>query len=211
MRKKLIFLTCVLMGLNAQAGLLFVYSRLATKDLDQMNKIVREKIKESRKEKADKTVPLKEALQAVFSRPNEDFMIEKVLTPLKAELEEQQAWQKTVNALVKEAKGALKNTKAFRPDAQVTYIVFLENIVGEFRPRANEDFEKSVLEDIKKADIQVSKEAQSERKLRMMRDSISPSKLAEAVLESAPPKAAEKPATEATTTTLPTSETPVKD
>lgn len=167
------------------AGLLYEYSRLATKDLDKMNKIVQDKIKESRKEKDDKSIPLKEALQAVFSRPNEDFMIEKIVTPLKTALEEQQAWEKSVNALVKEAIGALKNPKAFKPAAQVTYIVFLENIIGEFRPRAYQEFEKSVLEQIKNADIEVSSDAKSERQLHMMRSAESPSKLAEAALAAA--------------------------
>ena len=181
-----ILLISFVLSLQAQAGLLFVYSRLATKDLDQMNKIVQDKIKESRKEKADKSIPLKEALQAVFSRPNDDFMIEKIIGPLKSELEENNAWEHTINTLVKEATGALKNPKAFHADAQVTYIVFLENLVAEFRPKANENFERGVLMTIKKANIQVTKEAQAERQLRMMKQSQSPSELAEAVLTPPP-------------------------
>jgi hypothetical protein len=171
----------------SNAGLLYVYSRLATKDLDQVNKIVQDKIQESRKSSGDKTIPLKEALQAVFSRPNEDFMIEKVMPTLKAELEEHNGWERTIKALVKEALGALGNPKAFHPNAQVTYIVFLENLISEFRPKAYEPFEKSILEQIKDADIEVTKEAKNERRLRMMKDTTSPSKLAEFILAN-PPK-----------------------
>jgi hypothetical protein len=51
--------------LNAQAGLLFNYSQLATKDLDEMNQLVNDKISESKKAYSGKNVPLKEALQAI--------------------------------------------------------------------------------------------------------------------------------------------------
>jgi len=172
----------LLLTLTAQAGLLFSYNRLALKDLDQMNHLVLEKIKEAKGAGGNKTVPLKEALQAVFSRPNEDFLIEKVLPPLKNELEELGGWEHSVKALVKEALGALGNPKAFKPEAQVTYEVFLENLVSELKPKVSETFERSVIAQIRDAKIVLTKEAVSERKLRMMKDSISPSDLAQTVL-----------------------------
>jgi len=165
------------------AGLLFTYNRLALKDLDQMNKLIKEKIKDSKSSGGDKTIPLKEALQAVFSRPNEDFLIEKILPPLKSQLEEHNAWERTLRALVKEALGALKNPKAFKPEAQVTYCVFLENLIAELRPKVAEDFEKAVLTQIQDAEIELTKEAVSERSLRMMKENISPSQMAKSVLD----------------------------
>lgn len=173
----------ILLISQAQAGLLFNYSQLALKDLDQMNKLVRSKIQESKKAGGDKNIPLKEALQAVFSRSNEDFIIDKLVPQLKVELEEHEGWEHAVQALVKEAIGALKNPKAFKPVVQVTYQVFLENIISEMKPRAGEKFENQILTQIRDAKAEVTKEAANERRLRVMKDSKSVSELAGAVLK----------------------------
>lgn len=186
--KKLIIITILTICSITQAGLLFPYNRLATKDLDQMNKLIKEKVKESKQSRGDKSIPLKEALQAVYSRPNEDFMIEKVVSSVKNELDELDSWEKTVRALTKEAIGALKNPKAFKVTAQVTYAIFLENIVAEFKPKLNEDFEKEILTQIRDAQIQITKEALNERRLKMMKELRSPSELATTALQ--PPQQA---------------------
>lgn len=167
----------------AQAGLLFNYSQLALKDLDQMNKMVQGKIKESRKAGGNRSIPLKEALQAVFSRSNEDFMIEKLLPQLKTELEELNAWESSIQALTKEAIGALKNPRPFAPVVQVTYLVFLENLIAELKPRLSEKFENKIITQIRDAKITVTKEASNERRLRVMKGSTSPSLIAESVLK----------------------------
>jgi len=167
----------------AQAGLLFNYSQLALKDMDQMTKLVQSKITEGRKSGGDKTIPLKEGLQSVFSRPNSDFMIEKILGPLKTELEEETAWESSIEALVREARGALKNSRAFKPVVQVTYLIFLENLLSEMKPRVAEPFENRIITEIRDAKIEVTKEALHERKLRMMKETISPSAIAANILK----------------------------
>lgn len=171
--------------LEAQAGLLFNYSQLALKDLDQMNQLVLDKVKEAKKSSSGKVVPLKEALQAVYSRPNDDDMIEKVVAPLRTNLDEQEAWEKTLSQLTDEAINALKNPKAFKPVVQVTYIVFLENLLAEIKPYLKNDagFERKLVERVQKAGIEVTKEANNERRLRTMKSSVSPSEIAEKVLE----------------------------
>lgn len=168
---------------TANAGLLFNYSQLALKDLDQMAKLIQTKIAESRKAGGDKVIPIKEALQAVYTRPNEDFMIEKVITPLKNELEEHDAWESTIEALVKEAAGALNNPKAFKPVVQASYLIFLENLLAEMRPKAADTFENKVITQIRDYKIKLSKEAENERRLRMMKGSSSPSEVAAQILK----------------------------
>lgn len=177
-----LFFTGFAIFTEAKAGLLYPYHRLAVKNLDQMNKIVQDKIKESKKSKGDRTVPLKEALQAVLSRPNDDFMVEKVIPPIRNELEELSAWESSVRALVKESSGALKNPKAFKPEALTSYAIFLENLIAEFKPKAGEEFEKSVLEQIRDANIVLPDKVKNERNLRMMKVQSSPSEIAKAVL-----------------------------
>ncbi|XGC81505.1 hypothetical protein ACES2L_03280 [Bdellovibrio bacteriovorus] len=178
---------------QAQAGLLFNYSQLTVKDLDQMNKLVEDKIKESRKEAGvGKVVPLKEALQSVYARPNDDEMIEKTVAPLRAKLDELGAWEKTVSQLTDEAINALKNPKAFKPVVQVTYVVFLENLMAEIKPYiSSQGFERKTIERIRDAKIELTREAVNERKLRMMKSTVSPSEVAAKILT----QANEKPAT----------------
>lgn len=168
---------------QAQAGLLFNYSQLALRDLDQMNKMVNDKVKEAKKSSSGKAVPLKEALQAVYSRPNDDDMIEKIVAPLRSNLDELGAWEKTISQLTDEAINALKNPRAFKPVVQVTYVIFLENLLAEIKPLLQkEGFERKIAERIRDAKIEVSKEAVNERRVRTMKTTSSPSELAEKIL-----------------------------
>lgn len=176
--KKITFVSIMLIQVFACAGLLYPYNRLATKDLDQMSKLVKEKIKEAKSAGGNRTIPLKEALQAIFSRPNDDSMIEKLLPSVKNELEEHAAYEKTFHLLVKEAAGALNNPKAFKAEALVTYIVFLENTLSEMKPKMAEPFEKGIFVQIRDAKIQYTKELLNERKHRMLKDLPSVSELA---------------------------------
>lgn len=190
----LVFVFC----LNAHAGLLFNYSQLATKDLDQMNKLVNDKVKESRKSPGGKAIPLREALQAVYSRPNEDDMIDKVVAPLRTNLDELDAWEKTISQLTDEAIGALKHPKTFKPVVQVTYAIFLENLLAEIKPLVKDNgFERKIAERIRDAKLEISKQAQDERALRMMKSLISPSEIANQILTQPAPAQAKTTETSA--------------
>lgn len=185
MKKSNFFLTVFtfVFCLHAEAGLLFNYSQLALKDLDQMSKLVSDKVRESKKSSSGKAVPLKEALQAVYARPNEDEMIEKIVAPLRSNLDELGSWEKTISQLTDEAINALKNPRAFKPVVQVTYVIFLENLLAEIKPyMKGEGFERKIVERVRDAKIEVSKEALNERKLRTMKSTSSPSELAEKIL-----------------------------
>ncbi|QLY24798.1 hypothetical protein [Bdellovibrio sp. KM01] len=179
--------------LHAQAGLIANYATLATKDLDQMNELVNEKIQESEQLHDEKYVPLKEALQAVFSRPDgTDDMIDKVVGPLRTKLDELDQWENALTILVDEAVDALKHPKGVKPVIQNTYAVFLENFVAESKPYAKSNgFERKLLEKIRDAKIEMTREAKNERSLRGMKVGDSPSDLAKRVLEQNP---VEKPA-----------------
>lgn len=174
----------LLFTLNANAGLLHTYDKLMVMDLDQMSKLVQDKIKESKKADA-KVVPLKEALQAVYSRPDSDRMIEKVASPLRFELDELGEYRRVMKELIDEALNALKHTRNFRPSVQVTYIVFLENFMGENKNAATKEdgFERGLIKKIKKAKIKVTKEATNERNVKGLKEKKSPSDTAEEVLE----------------------------
>ncbi len=173
----------------AKAGLLLNFRELAIYDLDKMNGIVKAKIKESKKQKdRGGVVPLKEALQAILSRPDYDNMIEKVLPPIRQLLEERDEWAPTVEELADEALNALKRanekSKNFAPVVQVTYVIFLENLIGEFKPQAvGPGFERRIIEKIKEAKIELSSEAKSFRYQKVMETKVSPSERADQVLK----------------------------
>ena len=174
------------------AGLLFNYSQLLLKDLDQMNEMVLEKVEESKKSDSGKNVPLKEALQSVYARPNDDQMIDKVVAPLRTQLDELDEWEKTLSQLTDEAINALKNPKAFKPVVQVTYMIFLQNLLSEIKPYLKTNgFERKLAERVRNAKIEVTKEAANERSLRTMKKSTSPSELAGKSLNEVPVKAPE--------------------
>lgn len=181
--KKFILLiaTSLLWASASSAGLMFTYNQLILKDLDQMNEMAQKKIKEFKKDGSVEI--LKEAVQAVYSRPNDDAMVEKVITPLRNELDENDQWESAMDQLVTEAIGALKNPKAFKPVVQNTYAIFLENVISDFKPFAEkEGHERKIIKQIRDAKIELSKEAINERKLRTMSVHKSPSDLAESVM-----------------------------
>jgi hypothetical protein len=164
--------------------LLFTYHQLTLKNLDQMSSLVKNKIKESKAAYSGKTVPLKEALQAVYSRPNTDDMINKITDQLRTKLEEEDAYEKVFEELIQEAINALKHTKNFKKEIQVTYAIFLENTIGELKPDLKSDnFEMKMIKKIADSQIELSKDARKERQLRLMSEGTSPSDLAKTVLQ----------------------------
>ena len=147
-----------------------------------MNKLVQDKIKEARKGQ-EKTPPLREAMQAVYSRPNEDFMIEKIVGPLRTELDEIESWEPVMRSLVDEAVNALKDPKGLKAEAQVTYAIMLENMMAELQPDAGNAFEKGIFTEIRDAHIDLTREANKERELRIMKKVKSPSDIAADILK----------------------------
>lgn len=160
------------------------YAQLALRELDQMTELVNARIKESQMAQEDKFTPLKAGLLEVYGRPNEDGMIDKIVSPLRNEIEEVDTWERAVTEVTNDAVMVLKNPQDHKPAVQVTYAVFLENIIGEMKPRVKHGgFEKTLMESIRDANIELSKAMRDERKLRMMRDTSSPSQQARQILE----------------------------
>lgn len=164
-----------------------MYNELALWDLDQMSAAVKKKIAASRKSTSDKVSPLKDGLRLVFSRPDDDGMVEKILGNLRSELEENEAWDSSMRDVADESINALKNPGEKKPAEQVTNIVVLQNIVGELKPYAHgEGFEKPLLEKIRDARISITKAAKNERLVRTGKETKSPSDLAEEILNAGP-------------------------
>jgi hypothetical protein len=181
----LTFMFVVICGYeSSQAGLLFTYNQLALKDLDEVNDLITQKTKESRKSSSGQSVPLKEALQAVISRPNEDGLLSKVLPTLRNELDRLDMYEKVMLELVNEAIFALKNPKNFSRQAQVTYALFLNNLILEVKNSALDDGpEKTWIEKIAKSKVVVSKDALKEIKSKLMKEVPSPANTAQNAID----------------------------
>lgn len=177
---------------HSNAGLLYTYNQLTVMELDQLNQLVQDKIKESKKSDA-KMVPLKEAIQALYARPDQDRMFEKVAGPLRNELIELGQYERAITQLTEEALNALTNTRNFKPQVQVTYLVFLENLMADLKPalKPENKFEKGLVEKIKKAKIKITKPAQNDLVTRGFSEKKSPSEVAEILLSEIKDKEAE--------------------
>ncbi len=195
------------LGLNilsekALADLQFDYKQLILKDLEQMGEYVERQLKIYETDGTSIT-PLSDSVQYLFSRPDDDGVIGKLLPTVQQNLEERNEWNKVLVYLTNECLEVLKNDEKHSASKQITALIILENIISETKPEVRRgDFAKDLLKKIEDADIDISKKAKNERKLRAMKAFVSPSKLAERVREEmeeliAKEKAAEKAKEEA--------------
>lgn len=160
-----------------------VYHQLAMKDLDEVTAHVKERIKASRAENADRNEILKATLFTVFARPDEDGMIDKVVGPLRSEIDEHASWEQFVRDLVNDSVRILLDPQGKKGAEQVTHAIFLQNIVATLKPAARRGgWEQQVLRKIAQADIRLTKASRDERKLRLMKDTQSPSAMAQQAL-----------------------------
>lgn len=188
-RMKTVLCTILLWGASAVAKPL-TYHQLALKDLDQMAALVKGKIKDAHKngESVD-SAPLKEALRDVYSRPDEsDNMIEKVVGPLRSEIDEADGWDSVLKELVEESVSVLQAPQGVKADEQVTHVIFLQNVIGTLKPKAkNGGVARELLEKIRDAKLEMTKAIRDERKLRLMKETASPSDVAAQILKATAP------------------------
>lgn len=183
MKKYFVILTTLLMCSFASAAL--NYAQLALMDLDQMNAMVKEKIATFKRDNS--TQSLMEGVQAVYSRPdNGDGMVEKVIPPLRAELDENDQWEPVMDTLVQEAIDAHRSPKNSDPVRLNTYAIFLENVIADFKPFAEKPgHERKTIQKIADAKIELTKAQKDERWKRGVSSRVSPSEMAKKVIESA--------------------------
>lgn len=161
------------------------YKSLATLDLDQMNDLIQSKLNEYNKQ--NNLQVLREAAMLVFSRPDEDGMVEKIIAEVRNPLDEEGQWNSTIEALVYQSVETVKNAEA-SPTDQVTAGVILENIISEFKPLYIKQFktggfETQIINYIAVSKAQYTKSALKERSLYLMRNNLSPNQIAQKILD----------------------------
>jgi hypothetical protein len=163
------------------------YKSLATLDLDQMNDLVQVKLNEYAKQ--NNLQALRQAAMIILARPDDDGMVEKVLSNVRNPLEEEGQWQETIEALVRQAVEIMKNNEAKQTD-QVTSGIILENIIAEFKPLYHKQykkggFETDIINFVANSNVEYSKSASKERSLYLMRNNLNPSQIAQKIVNNA--------------------------
>lgn len=171
----------------ASAGMLQINMsarKLKTIDLDQMNDRIMQYISAYRQ--TQDSANLYKALTLSFCRPDEDSVREKVLSLLKAPIDENSEWQIFITRLAMQAINTL-NESSVTADAQMTAGVVLENILEEMLPdyrlqKSTGGFESNIIYSIAVTKMNYSEKAMQERKLALMKVMQTPNLIARQIL-----------------------------
>lgn len=161
------------------------YKTLKILDLDDMSDLLYEKANDYKRNNSIQA--LREGTMIAFARPNEEVILDKILNIVRNPLEDADEWESTVEQMVGQAVNTIKDSGASATD-QVTASVVLVNVLSEFKPQfvkqyQSGGFETTVVERIAASNLQFSKQAEQEKKLNQMKSGLTPSQLAQKLVE----------------------------
>lgn len=161
------------------------YKSLKILDLDQMTDLLYEKANDYKK--TNRVQALREGVMLAFARPNEEVILDKIISVVRSPLEDIGEWESTVEQMVGQSVQVIKADSSSGTD-QVTASVVLENVLSEFKPLFQKQyqsggFETSVIERIAASGLHFSKQAEQEKKLNQMKSGLTPSELAQKLIE----------------------------
>lgn len=171
----------------------FKYSELLTKDYEEMSKAVQLLVnkahqttsKEETAGDAEAVEYLGQALKLIFSRPDSDNMVSKLVAEIRRELQGYNSYDDVIAALAREAIVTAQNTNGTL-NAQATAIVELENILAEIKPSVqggNAELRRTVAI-VKNADLSISSDVKRDLRMRGMFVIRNPSEIAANILKS---------------------------
>jgi hypothetical protein len=194
------FLVTLAISFNAHAALEYDSSQLMMKNSDQVNELIRKKMKVAedaqagQKDDADEDSitaqpealeALKDAMRIALSRPDQDGSREEMYSRVRRELADLGSTDVVLEDLAKEGIEALKSENT--PKVQATYITLLENLMAEIKPDiANNVRTRKIIESIRDAKIKLSSKVRSQQLLQTMKKPVSPSETAENILKTLP-------------------------
>ena len=174
----------------------YKYNELMIKDYDEMLEMVQSfvlKAKEAAGEDGtsneDEAVShLRNGLKFIFSRPDSDNMVAKLVPEVRRMMLGFNAYEPSVSMIADEALEAVSSRNA-APSIQSTSLFILDNILAEVRPEVGANTQlKAVVERIRDARITISKDVLKERKIRGMFETKNPSAQAAKILKAFEPK-----------------------
>lgn len=178
----------------------FKYNELMIKDYDEMSNMVTTMVNKAKdlagedgSQNEDEVVrELRQALKLIFSRPNSDNMVAKLVPEVRRVLVGFNAFESSVAAVANEAVGIVKNEDA-PVSVKSTALFVLDNVLSEIRPEAEANPNmRQIIENIKNARLSISDDVKKERKVRGMFSSKSPSDIARDMLKKIDDKAKKK-------------------
>jgi len=176
-----------------QFGPNYKYNELMIKDYDEMLAMVLDMVKKSQtatnKEdtagEGEAVEWLGRATKLIFSRPDSDNMVAKLLNEVRRELQGFNSYEDTIAGIAEEA---LTNAseKSNTISVQSTALVILENVLREIRPavlNSNNSELRRVVEKVAAANLRISDEVKKDRRMRGMFLTKNPSEDAEKILK----------------------------
>lgn len=171
------------------------YSRLQTKNLDEMRALIQGKLNEAQsalddEDDVDAAVKsLQEGLRVALSRPDGDNMVTTLVADIRPRLKDLDAFEKSIDKIAVDAMAGLKNKKE-KPTLRATHLIVLENILGEFKPDVKNSADiKKTFTRIRDAKIEIPEEVHNDLRLRgMFKSPVSPSDIAAKIIASKPSK-----------------------
>lgn len=199
--KTFISIFTLVFTLLAQAeGHQYKYSDLVIRDYDEMNHEVQVRIRNAHKATKGKEdggereaiEELRDALKLIFSRPNSDNMVSKLVPDVRRELSNFSAFEDTLSSLTAECLASVNDENAAL-SRRSTDLFVLENLLEEIRPEvaSNEDLHR-IVQRIADAKITVAHDVINDRKIRSMFKTKNPTEIAQDILKSLPKKDSKK-------------------
>ena len=169
-------------------------SQLMMQNSEQTTELVRKRIQRAsdvqERQEEDSTLLaepealeyLKDAMRIALARPDQDGLRGILFARIRRELNDLNSTEVVLSQLTDESLAVLKDKKA-AVSHHATYILVLENLMAEIKPELekNKSF-REMIEKVRDANIKVSKDVQSQQKLKLMQSPVSPSKTASSIL-----------------------------
>lgn len=194
--KNFLFLLVFALCGQAHASHDYKYNDLQIRDYDEMSKQVQDRIqkaddytnKDNETEDDDRAAiaELRDALKLIFSRPNSDNMVAKLITDIRRELGGLNAFEDSIAAVANDALITVKDSGQ-TVNRRATALFVLDNIMAEIRPQAGDkpDFRR-VIQRIADAKIKIADDVKRDLALRSMYRLQNPSETAEKILKTLP-------------------------
>jgi hypothetical protein len=181
-----------LMIMNTAEAANYKYNELLIKDYDEMLAMVQSFAKKARDaagedesggHDAEAIEQLREALKLIYSRPDSDNMVAKLVAEVRRDLIGYSAFEDSISSIAAEALENVQNKNA-AVSTQSTSLFILENILGQIHPEiaGNPDLRR-VTERIRDAKLKVTDDVIKDRKLRGMFKTRNPSEIATDMLK----------------------------
>lgn len=164
------------------------YADLQMKNFEEMQSRINARIKQAELASSTNnkmaTVILRDALQLIFSRPNNDNMVSQLVPPVRTLLKNLEVYESTLNEISIDMIKEITNQKQ-KAQVRGTSLLVLNNLMSETKPEAkNNEAIRKIFIMIRDAKLKVADDVKGEMHLRsMLHAPPSPSDVAKKILE----------------------------